>query len=288
MSKRQSDRDVFKELCVEYVLNILEQGERERFEVMLDDASDEQRALYERMRTKANELMFGEEENIDPEELKERLLAEVDADENDKPTAIAADDDTENIEDIPDDGKVAEEGSKISYAVVLSVALGIICLSLLFYSFSMWSSMNAQEDEIAEQDERIEELNAELDELEDMLSLLDSRQLHAVPLLGMEANPFGYGNALWDSQNLRMLVKVGDLSTPESDMEYQLWAISDNEATPLHQFSVDSDGEARFFVEGVDALKGKSEFSFAVTLEPEGGSDKPDGEMYLMGNFEEE
>lgn len=287
MSKRQSDRDAFKELCVGYVLNILEQGERERFEVMLDDATDEQRALYERMRTRANELMFGDTEKPDPEELKEQLLAEVDADENDKPTAIAADDDTDHIDEIPDDGEPTEEGSRISYAVVFSIALGLICLSLIFYSFSMWSSMNAQEDEIAEQDERIEELNADLDELESMLSVLESRQLHVVPLLGMEANPFGYGNALWDSQNLRVLVKVGDLSTPESEMEYQLWAISDNEATPLHQFSVNSDGEARFFVEGVDALKNKSEFSFAVTLEPEGGSDKPDGEMYLMGSFEE-
>ncbi|MGM0545874.1 MAG: anti-sigma factor domain-containing protein [Bacteroidota bacterium] len=281
MTKKQSNEDTFKELCVGYVLNVLEQGERERFEVMLDDATDEQRALYERMRTRANELMFGDEEHVDPDELKERLLAEAGA---------AEVSDVQQVDEAGDVVEADESGdeNRGSFAVVTSIALGIICLSLIFYSFTLWSQLNEQEDTISKQDERIEDLRSEMDELEQMLSVIDSRGLHAVALLGMEANPFGYGNVLWDEQNLRMFVKVGDLPTPSSDMEYQLWAIDDNEATSLHRFSVDSDGEARFFLEGVEELKGQSEFSFAITLESQGNVDSLDGEMYLMGSFGDE
>lgn len=267
-----------------YVLNILEQDERELFERMLDDATDEQRALYDRMRTKANELMFGDAENPDPEEMKERLLAEIDESDSGKDDAVIHDDsDLDDTDGVPDE----EQQGGGSYSVIASIALGFICLSLIFYSFTLRSDINALEDEIAEQEEHIDDISVELDAQEQMLGVLGSRQLQVVQLLGMEANPFGYGNALWDAQNLRALVQVGELSTPASDMEYQLWAITDNEATALQQFSVDSDGEARFFVDNIDALKDKSEFSFAVTLEPAGGSDQPNGDMYLMGSVGE-
>lgn len=284
MSKRQSDKGAFKELCVGYVLNILEQDERELFERMLDDATDEQRALYERMRTKANELMFSDLENTEPEDLKEQLLAEID--EGDEDSVEVTSVDSKDITKSDDVEHVAEEKEQSggSYAVVSSIALGFICLSLIFYSFTLRSEINALEDEIAEQEEHIDEISVELDDQEQMLAILGSRQLQTVPLLGMEENPFGYGNVLWDAQNLRALVQVGELSTPSSDMEYQLWAISDNKATAVRQFSVDSDGEARFLVDSIDALKDKSEFSFAVTLEPAGGSDQPNGDMYLMGS----
>lgn len=288
VSKQQSDKGAFKELCVGYVLNILEQDDREHFERMLDDATDVQQELYQRMRSKANELLFEDIENLDPEELKKQLLAEVDESETE-----ANKEDTELVKstdaDMDDVEAMEEEKSHISYAVVTSIALGIICLSLIFYSFSMRSAKNNLEDEIAQQEEQISHLNSALGELEQMLSILGSRQLHVVQLLGMEANPFGFGNVLWDAQNLRALVRVSELSTPPADMQYHLWTITDNEAVLLQRFSVDSEGKARFFVEEITTLSNQSKFSFAITLEPEDGSksDQPSGEMYLMGSFGE-
>lgn len=284
----------FKELCADYVLNILEQDERERFEQMLDEATDKQRALYEQMRTKGNELLFSDTDEPSPEKMREKLLAafedwEEEADEED----ISDPDENPTVEDERKEA-VDAASTNISFAIVVAVVLGIICLSLLFYSFSLQSDISNQQDVIDEKDEqitqleeKIDELNDDLDHVKDMLSIAESRQLQVVTLLGMEASPFGYGNVIWDSQNEKAIVQVGKLPVPSEDKHYQLWAIFDNKAIALTSFSVDEEGMALFMADNLSEIDNRDQFSFAVTLETDDNPSQPNGEMYLMGSFGE-
>ncbi|NIT58928.1 MAG: hypothetical protein GWN00_22705, partial [Aliifodinibius sp.] len=66
MAKQQGNRRTFKELCADYVLNILDQDERMRFEEMLDEATEEERELYQQMRTKGNDLLFSDRDDPSP------------------------------------------------------------------------------------------------------------------------------------------------------------------------------------------------------------------------------
>ncbi|PAU93370.1 hypothetical protein CK503_11575 [Aliifodinibius salipaludis] len=287
MAKQQPDRETFKELCADYVLNILDQDERMRFEEMLDEATEEEYELYEQMRTKGNELLLSEREDPSPEKLREELLAEVEDSDSQASGRM-----TKRAEEVSDEevvNKAAEtEETSVSLTLVLSIVLGFICLSLVFYAFSLRSDISTQSNVIAEQEKQIADLQNEMNELQEMLAIIDSRQLHMVRLSGMEANPFGYGNVVWDSQNNRAVVRLAELPAPVGDEEYQFWAIFDNKAVDISSFSVDDNGNALFMTDNLDALDNGDDFSFAVTLESDGRSSQPDGEMHLMGSFNRE
>lgn len=284
MAKQQGNTETFKELCADYVLNILDQDERLRFEEMLDEATEEERDLYQQMRKKGNELLFSDREDPSPEKLREELLAEVeDWDEKEPERSIDQAEDASSKEVAE---KTVDTGeASVSLTMVLSIVLGFICLSLVFYSFSLRSEISTRGDVIAEQKKQIADLENEMQELQDMLAVVKSRQLHVVRLLGMEANPFGYGNVIWDSQNNRAIVQLAELPAPSGDAQYQFWAILDNKAIDISSFSVDDNGDALFKTDNLDSLDNLKDFSFAVTLESDGGSSQPDGEMHLMGSF---
>ena len=284
MAKQQGNRRTFKELCADYVLNILDQDERMRFEEMLDEATEEERELYQQMRTKGNDLLFSDRDDPSPEQLREELLEAVDKDKGDSDHSleqVEAASDEETFEEETDSGE-----THVSLTLVTSIVLGFICLSLVFYAFSLRSEISDQESTIVSQEEEIADLENEMNELQEMLSVMDSRQLHVVRLLGMEANPFGYGNVIWDSQNNRAVVQLAELPNAGKDGQYQFWAIFDNKAVDIRSFSVNNDGEVLFLIENLDGLNKRKDFSFAVTLESDGGSSQPDGEMHLMGSFD--
>ena len=284
MAKQQGNRRTFKELCADYVLNILDQDERMRFEEMLDEATEEERELYQQMRTKGNEILFSDKDNPSPGELREQLLAEVEgrseqvADRSSKHAETATD--QEVVDNIAENAE-----TRVSLTLVISIVLGFICLSLVFYAFSLRSEISAQKSIIVSQEEEIASLGNEMNELQEMLAVFDSRQLHVVRLLGMEANPFGFGNVIWDSQNNRAVVRLAELPAPDKEGQYQFWAIFDNKAVNISSFSVDANGEALFITDNLDGLDNQKDFSFAVTLESDKNSSQPDGEMHLMGSY---
>jgi len=285
MAKQQGNRRTFKELCADYVLNILDQDERMRFEEMLDEATEEERELYQQMRTKGNDLLFSDRDDPSPEQLREELLEAVeDKDKGDSDHSlehVEAASDEETFEEEADSGE-----THVSLTLVTSIVLGFICLSLVFYAFSLRSEISDQESTIVSQEEEIADLGNEMNELQEMLSVMDSRQLHVVRLLGMEANPFGYGNVIWDSQNNRAVVQLAELPDAGKGGQYQFWAIFDNKAIDIRSFSVNNHGEVLFLIENLDGLNKGKDFSFAVTLESDGVSSQPDGEMHLMGSFD--
>ncbi|WP_445666513.1 anti-sigma factor [Fodinibius sp. AD559] len=284
MAKQQGNTKTFKELCADYVLNILDQDERMRFEEMLDEATEEERELYQQMRTKGNKLLFSDRDDPSPEELREELLAEVEDSDEQVPDRSSEHAEVESDEEVIEGADDSEE-TRVSLTLVLSIVLGFICLSLVFYAFSLRSEISAQSDVIAEQEKQIIDLENEMQELQEMLAVINSRQLHVVRLLGMEANPFGYGNVIWDSQNNRAVVWLAELPDPGGEGQYQFWAIFDNKAVDIKSFSVDDNGNALFMTDDLDMLDNGDDFSFAVTLESDGGSSQPDGEMHLMGSF---
>ncbi|MEL7832507.1 anti-sigma factor [Fodinibius sp. Rm-B-1B1-1] len=288
MAKQQEDHETFKRLCADYVLNILEQDDRLRFEEMLDEATDEEREIYQQMRTKVNELMFGDTENPSLEGMREQLLAEVEDSDVGEPREEPQDKSeeamTEQSEELDEDKGTS---SAVSMGIIVAVVLGFICLSLIFYSFSLRSEISSQQEVIASQEQAVADLEDEVSELQERLEILDSRQLHSVRMLGMEAAPFAYGNVLWDAQHKNVLVQVDELPTPSTGKQYHLWAIYNNGSTPITTFSVDEEGSALFMARNLAEIDRDTGFSFAVTLEPAGEADQPNGEMYLMGSFGE-
>ena len=68
---------------------------------------------------------------------------------------------------------------------------------------------------------------------------------------------------------------VGDgVEHPDADQVLQLWAIADGQPASMGIFVPDDDGHVAFVMEGTEP-EGRV---YAVTVEPEGGSEQPTSE----------
>ncbi|MCW9707787.1 anti-sigma factor [Fodinibius salsisoli] len=282
MANEQSHNEHFEELCSGYVLNALDEDERAEFEEMLAEATDEQLRLYQALWSTANQLAFTIERNEPSETLKSRILAQIQADSE-------SSSDEATVTSI-DDQKTAEDQDRSfnwsAFSTAASFALLIVSLSLLFYSFNLSSEIDRKETVIGNQETKITELTNELERKEEMLAILESRDVDMVLMSGLEVNPDGYGKVIWDSEKQQALLQVANLPPVPTGKDYQLWLIRDNQPVSAGIFAVNDSSRDNFFkIEEMAQASEQSANAFAITMEPKGGVPQPTGDMYLLGNM---
>lgn len=276
MTDEETNKQHFEDLCAGFVLDALEPEEREEFEQLLQNASEEERELYQRMRSAANQIAFSIDETEAPEAVRERILRQVRTGEER--------DEESSIQTLSEGEEEAEGFDRTTFALAASFALLLVTLSLVFYSFNLSFEISTQEEVIQEQQTRISELQNEIEQKEELLSILESREVDLVLMSGMEANPNGYGKVIWDAQSNRALLQVSNLPAVPSDKIYQLWIIKNNKPVSAGVFSVnDPDKDSFFKIEEMNGPEQPAD-AFAVTMEPKGGMPQPTGDWYLMGN----
>lgn len=276
MSNENSNTEQFEELCAGYVLNALEPKEQEQFEEMLQNASQEQRELFQSMKSAAGQIAFTVDENQAPGVVKKRIMQQVKAEKEDRASDVSGQNSVDKGSDGFDWGTLA---------IAASFALLLVTLSLVFYSFNLSSEISSKEDIIVEQQEQITELQNEVQQKEELLAILESREVDLVMMSGMEVNPNGYGKIIWDSESRRALLQVSNLPAVPSDKDYQLWIIKNNKPVSAGIFAVNDPGKDSFFKIEEIASDEQQADAFAITMEPKGGMPQPTGDMYLMGNM---
>lgn len=280
MANEESHSEHFEELCAGYVLHALSEDERNEFEQMLEEATEEERDLYQKMRSAANQMAFAVERNEPNPTVKEQLMAEIRSD-SDK---TGSDEKTTSIDDTTKEGD--SEFNWPAFAAAASFALLIICLSLVFYSFNLSSEISKKESVIEQKDTQITKLKSELQKKEEMLSILEAREVDLVTMSGMETNPDGYGKIIWDSEKQQALLQVSNMPAVPKDKDYQLWIIKNNKPVSAGVFAVNDRGDKFFKIEQMADTDEKSTNAFAITMEPKGGMPQPTGDMYLMGKMD--
>lgn len=278
MTDRESNKERFEELCAGYVLNALEPEERSDFEQIFEEATPEQRDLYQEMRSAANQLAFNVEQAETPGVVKQRILDQIkDSDKEDSKASASIEQISKDREsDGVDWGKLA---------IAASFALLLVTLSLVFYSFNLSGELNEREQIIEQQQAQITQLQEDVGQKEELLAILESREVDLIIMNGMEVNPGGYGKVIWDPESQRALLQVSNLPAVPSDKDYQLWIIKNNQPISAGVFAVNDPTRDNFFKieELVDGKQPAD--AFAITMEPKGGMPQPTGDMYLMGNM---
>ncbi|MFH5886038.1 anti-sigma factor domain-containing protein [Halalkalibaculum sp. DA3122] len=269
MGDNSTHNNRFEELCAGYVLNALEPAERSEFEEMLASADPGQRKFYREMRSAANNLAFNTN-RVEPSPAVKRNLLQVI---------------NEDIEEQESTDREPVDWQK--FAIAASFALLLVTLSLLFYAFNLNSELETRNQQLARQEQTITQLETEIEQKNEMLSILGARQIDMVIMQGMEASPQGYGKVIWDAEQQQALLQVSNLPPVPADKEYQLWIIRDNTPISAGLFAVNDPKKDAFFkIEQMEPADKQATNAFAVTLEPRGGMPKPTGDMYLMGNME--
>lgn len=87
--------------------------------------------------------------------------------------------------------------------------------------------------------------------------------------------------AVWSDELDRVVIQATSLADPGEGLTYALWSLRDGEATPAGLFAPDADGSLAEVLDVGDLEPS----AWGVTIEPEGGSARPTGEVLFLGEI---
>ncbi len=158
-------------------------------------------------------------------------------------------------------------------AIAASVLFVVSAIGLAL----MWRQNNENRKEIALLTNQSEQINRELNEQRDALTILTGPGARMTALAGTKMAPTAHATLAYD-QTGRAILMTKDLPPAPTGKAYQLWFIAGGQPLPGKVFHTDRSGTGTLKDQIPDhALNAV----FAITLEPEAGVEKPTGEIYL-------
>jgi len=158
------------------------------------------------------------------------------------------------------------------------------------------NDLQQRTNEAAEAKEQLAQREAELEEIrvqlsqrggvrtvgtpqDELATLLRIPNVKAISLTGSEMAKRAAGFLLYDSRTQKIWLYTVNLPDSPAGTTYQLWAIRDKSIS-IGTFQMDTGETAHLLVKKV--LSFTDAKTFAVSLEPSGGSPQPTGPMYLL------
>ena len=163
-----------------------------------------------------------------------------------------------------------------------SLVPALAALGLLIFGVAVWRINAGLKDQLAELQNRNQDAATRLDRVNEELRLLTSPDAVHVSLTSQKAAKEPAGTAIFSPERKRMMLMASNLPATPPGKAYELWVIPVNGA-PIAAgvFKPDEHGNAvlmdHTMPQGIVAK------AFAITVEDEGGSDKPTSKPILMG-----
>jgi anti-sigma-K factor RskA len=111
--------------------------------------------------------------------------------------------------------------------------------------------------------------------------LVGHRESRQVLLAGLPAAPGAAARAVWNPGTREAVLLVAGLAPAPPGKVYEAWVIASGAPVPAGTFQVDAAGKAVLRLPAVDETSRVQ--TFAVTIEPDGGTAAPTGTMVLAG-----
>lgn len=260
----------FKQLCVDYLSRGMSRDEARAFEDRLKSASPSEIAYFRKISASFSMMALNADGEAPSAEVKKRLFADLGLELEDDAYIIT------NIENAKTSAK-----TEISPWWKLYAAAALVFLTLTV----VLGLMLTREMRVTEvQQARIELLSNELDAHRELFALLQRQGVVLVGLDGLEVNPGGFANVVWDPELKEAFMHVANLPAAPSDKDYQLWMIVDSTPVSAGLFQASSSLNNLFYrISDVEIPDASPVQAFAVTIEPKGGVPAPTGDMYLLG-----
>lgn len=240
--------DDLHHLAAAYALDAVEPDEARRFEAHLRSC-DRCAAEVREFRTTAAELA-GAASTAPPNGLRDRVLGEV-ATTRQRPPLLTSPAPTPwRRTSSPASTPRWRLGLVAAAAAVLAVVLGAGVI--------------------------VRDVVAQRDEARELAAVLAAPDARFVPLDGPEGPTV---RVVWSASAGAAVVVGADLPDPGPDRVYELWALADDGPRPAALFDPDADGR----VEQRLDLPAEPTGGWGVTVEPDGGSPQPTGEILFVG-----
>lgn len=158
-------------------------------------------------------------------------------------------------------------------AIAASVLFVVSAIGLAL----LWRQNNETQKELARLTNQSEQIKRELNEQRDAMAILTGPGARMAALAGTNMAPTAHATLAYD-QTGRAILMAKDLPPAPAGKAYQLWFIAGGQPLPGKVFHTDRSGAGMLKDQIPDhALNAV----FAITLEPEGGVEKPTGQIYL-------
>jgi anti-sigma-K factor RskA len=171
------------------------------------------------------------------------------------------------------------------YVAAASIVLLAGSIGLNVYYFNKYRDFSQRYNQLAAQQTELAKNNGimqtRLDNYEQTMQALNSPYMAQIKMEGSQVSaspaPESKATVLWDTRTKDVYLMVNNLPQPQAGMQYQLWAIVDNQPVDAGMLNMEK-GHMMVKMKNIPRAQ-----LFAITLEQEGGSATPKGKMYVMG-----
>lgn len=208
-----------------------------------------------------------------PEKLKAQIMAQINGpvSKKEEPKVIAL-----------------EERPRLNYwvgvaaaAVIAAMYMGMQFLELELTIDDWEEKYTAMSDDYRKEKEMRIAYQQQAEESKTALAVLMGPTSKMVCLMGKEKSPDALAHVYWNTRNKEVYLEVNKLPAAPAGMQYQLWAIKDGKPVDAGMIVLTADS-----LQDLHKMKAIDEAqAFAITLEKEGGSPTPQGDMYVLGQI---
>ena len=268
---KTEERHAQLELCIPYVFGRLNPGNRKQFEAHLETGCEQcKRELSELYEATALLPLLLKQE-APPTGLRQRLLSRLSSKKAEPPRAAKTTPQRETVE-----APVVKAPAHSWYLYASLVMGALLIVGLLFF-------LNDQLRTTSELEKKLNDLQAQVQQKQEILGILQARRVEMLPLVSVEAGSEVFGKIFWEPERRHAVLQAVNLPVQPGDKQYQLWLMKDKKYFRVGEFDVQTE-KANVFAAMTLPVGEKQEMEgFAVTLEPRGGSTQPSGAIQLRG-----
>lgn len=273
---KPEERHAQLELCIPYVFGRLNPGNRKQFDAHLatgcEQCKRELSELYEA--TALLPLLLRQE--LPPTGVRQRLLTRVSSKKPEQPRVERPAPQREKVEAPKVEAPTVQpERPWYLYASIVMGILIIVALSIFVNELVRTTALL---------EKRVTDLQGELQQKQEVLSVLQAQRLEVFPLASLEASSNAYGKIFWNPANRRAVLQVVNLSAEPNDKQYQLWMLKGKSYVSVGVFDVANENNDLSKMMTLPVAEKQEIEGFEVTLEARGGGTQPTGTVHLRGS----
>jgi len=270
MSLKDSMDPRIEELLPFYVLDALTDEERELVESYLAEHPEARQQMND-LHSAASALPYGISPVEPPRRVKKALMARVTADAEARARSSA------HTSRQPSRPLLrVMRGENILRTFTLGIAtLAIVWVIILNTKISqLQNEIAALNDTLAAQSNSLEQIIANLPK---------SPPVITVSLKGTDAQPDAHGQLIADPKEQTAVLVISGLPKLEPNRTYQVWLISGGGPVSAGLLSIDENGQGVLIVTSPESIGSFN--SLGISVEPEGGSPQPTGEIVVLSDI---
>ncbi len=254
-----------EELLPFYTLDALTNEERELVEEYLAE-HPEARARVQELQSGASALPYAVSPVEPPGQVKDALMRRITADAQARQRTEA------RTPAAPSRGGLRFED------IFRVLSLGAATVAIL-WAFALNGQVARLQDQVSSLNEQVTAQSQSLDELIRNLPQTGESDIISVSLKSTETQPRALGHLIADPNDQSAMLVISGLPPLEPGQTYQVWLIG-NAPVSAGLLTVDENGQSVLIITSEEAIGSFN--SLGISIEPEGGSMAPTGEIVVL------